>query len=121
MGLDTYAARSQSDGMTDPDRKAFEEAEITLCGGLLSGDAGSFRGKVYEYVVHTVTGVSLYQEWIPPDTVGEMADAFARCDPEQVAEEEHWPPYVTSPEHVLELATFFRVCADRGLGLRGWW
>jgi hypothetical protein len=121
MGLDTYAARSQNDGLIDADRKAFENAEISLCGGLLSGDAGSFRGKVYNDVVWRVTGVSLYEHWIPPETVRAMAEAFGRCDPEQVAQEAHWPPYVTSAEHVLELAKFFRVCADRGLGLWGWW
>jgi hypothetical protein len=61
---------------------------------------------VYSDLVRSVTGESLYQEWIPPETVRKMADAFERCDPDR---------------DVAELAKFFRVCAERGLGLGGWW
>jgi hypothetical protein len=49
MGLDTFASRSSDDiELTEADLKAFEEAEISLCGGIFSGDGsdGSFRGKV---------------------------------------------------------------------------
>lgn len=109
MGLDTYAARSEREGVTQADVAAFEEAGIELCGGLFSGDGGSFRGKVYSDLVRSVTGVSLHQEWIPPETVEEMAGAFARS------------VCAASDREVLELAKFFRVCAERGLGLRGWW
>jgi hypothetical protein len=48
MGLDTYASRSPDDiELTEEDIQAFQEADITLCGGLFSGNDGSFRGKVY--------------------------------------------------------------------------
>ncbi len=50
------------------------------CAESLRG--GSFRGKGYVYAVHRVTGVSLYEEWIPSETVRAMAEAFERRDPE---------------------------------------
>lgn len=121
MGLDTYAARSPEGDLTEEDAKAFDDVDVQLCGGIWSGDARSFRGKVYADAVERVTGVSLYQEWIPPETVRTMAEAFARCDPEAVAralaDEVHSP----TVSEVRSLGTFFRVCAERGLGLTGWW
>ena len=114
MGLDTLASRTPGRlSLTDEDERAFDGLE--LCGGIVSGGGGSFRGKVYDGLVLGVTGVSLYQEWIPPETVGEMAEALERCDAESVAEPG------SAPEVVRDLARFFRICDDRGLGLIGWW
>jgi hypothetical protein len=121
MGLDTYAARSPEGDLTEEDTAAFDEVGVELCGGIWSGDARSFRGKVYADAVERVSGVSLYQEWIPPETVREMADAFARCDPEAVAREMSGDVHAPTAGEVSSLGTFFRVCADRGLGLTGWW
>ena len=120
MGLDTYAARAPDDEeLGEEDEQAFEEAGILLCRGLNSGHGGdgSFRGKVYSYTVEEVTGVSLYEEWIPPKTVEKMADAFEQCDPEAVAREDASGPCA---REIRDLAKFFRICADRGLGLIGW-
>ena len=121
MGLDTYAARTPDDEeLGEEDKQAFEEAGILLCRGFNSGhgDDGSFRGKVYSHTVEEVTGVSLYEEWIPPETVETMADAFEQCDPEAVAREDAGGP---SAREIRDLARFFRICADRGLGLIGWY
>ena len=120
MGLDTYAARSPDEKLTAEDEKAFADVG-QLCGGIYSGDGGSFRGKVYSDAVERVSGESLYQEWIPPETVRAMADAFARCDPDAVAEEMAGEVHATTATEVRYLGAFFRVCADRGLGLVGWW
>jgi hypothetical protein len=121
MGLDTYAARSREGDLTDQDTQAFEAADLQLCGGIWSGGGPSFRGKVYSDVVERVSGVSLYEEWIPPETVREMADAFARCDPEAVAREMTGEVHAPTAGEVATLGAFFRLCADRGLGLTGWW
>ncbi len=52
MGLDTFASRSSEDILlTDEDIQAFKDADISLCGGLLSGGGGSFRGKVYASLI----------------------------------------------------------------------
>ena len=74
MGLDTYATALDPGGEWHmaPD-EPFEG--LQLCGGMLSGGAGSssIRGKVYADVVLEATGENLYQERIEPETVAEMA------------------------------------------------
>jgi len=123
MGLDSYASRSPGDiELTAEDQQAFGQAAIELCGGMMSGDGGSsFRGKVYLDVVDRVAGVSLGAEWIPPDEVRVIAAAFERCDPDRVAEESKGDHYPIVESEVCELRRFFRLCAERGLGLIGWW
>ena len=120
MGLDTYAARSAKGDLPDEDELVFDGADLQLCGGLNSGTGGSFRGKVYAGVVKHVTGVSLYEEWIRPDTVREMAEAFDLCDPKAVQSEMAGTVYATSAYEVYELRRFLHICAERGLGLVSW-
>lgn len=125
MGLDTYASRWPEDvALTEQDRRAFVAAGIDLCGGIYSGDDGSFRGEVYRDVVLEVTGVSLTTEWLSPETVREMAQKLNAMTPEALAEtndrlqvESHGK---TSAEEMLGLQCFFTVCANRDLGLIGW-
>jgi hypothetical protein len=99
-------------GLTDEDVTALDTAAPDLCGGMYSGEEGSFRGKVYAELIEQITGTSIYAQWLPPETVREMAAAFGPGDHPSI---EH------SAEEVGQLAAFFRVCADRGLGLVGWW
>jgi hypothetical protein len=120
MGLDNYAARGPDKELSEEDLAAFEAAGIRLCGGLLSGPSDSFRGKVYSDLVFSITGESLYQEWIPPETVKKMHDAFEGCDPSTI----DWfnAGRISSTEEAVEnLRKFFKICAERGLGLIGWW
>jgi hypothetical protein len=118
MGLDTYAAREPGNiELTEEDIQAFQEADITLCGGLFSGNDGSFRGKVYSELIYEITGESLYAEWLPPETVKEMYASLLACDPEEAA---GWA-FRNTPQEVQELRKFFKVCVERGLGLVGWW
>jgi hypothetical protein len=123
MGLDTYASRSPGDiKLTAEDRLAFEQAAIELCGGIMSGDGGSsFRGKVYLDAVDRVADASLGAEWIPPEEVRDIAAAFERCDPARVVADSKDDRYPVSEVEVRELRRFFRLCAERGLGLIGWW
>lgn len=120
MGLDTYAVRSPEGDLQEGDEQAFDKADLQLCGGLYSGSGGSFRGKVYADVVKHVSGVSLYEGWIPPNTVRAMAEAFDLCDLEAVENEMAGRVHATSALEVHELRRFFRICADRGLGLVSW-
>jgi hypothetical protein len=118
MGLDTYASRSDSEiNLTKEDIKAFDEANITLCGGLFSGNDGSFRGKVYARTIYEITGEDLYQVWITPVTVRKMYDALAKFDPEMGLTS--WR-YMNTPEEIRSLCKFFKICSERGLGLIGW-
>jgi len=120
MGLDTYASRSPDDlVLLTGDNQAFEEAQIELCGGIFSGEGCSFRGKVYSTLIFEITGESLYQEWIPPEKVKEMYLALASCDPEEAIADSDSLDLI--PDEIIELRKFFKVCADRELGLINWW
>jgi hypothetical protein len=123
MGLDVYAAHAPGLGLTEEDGHAFEQAGIELCAGIDSGFAGSFRGKVYDTLILDLTGVSLYQVWIPPEKVKQMAEVLRRIDPEEferdLAGNYSWEEY--SAETIVNLRKFFDLCAERELGLSGNW
>jgi len=116
VGLDNYASTSPDLDLTDEDRKAFEAANIHLG----QGDGG-FRGKLYQELILNVTGVSLYQDWIPPEVVRGMCEALERCDPEEVTKDMKVYKDSNSPFAVGELRKFFRVCVERNLGLVSSW
>lgn len=121
MGLDTFASRSPDDIELNPeDTQAFQDADIQLAGGIFSGgNDGSFRGKIYQILIREITGVSLLQDWIPPETVREMSQALADCDPQEAIDgSDTWD---RTPDDILELRKFFKVCAVRNLGLVNWW
>ena len=130
MGLDNYAARRPEGGLTEEDRQAFAQAGIDLCGGLESDGTVSFRGKVYNTLVEEITGVRLYQEWIAPEVARQMAEALNEYSAEELAEiwdeVEPLPAYLGpeaghSERETADLQRFFAICAERGLGLIGWW
>ena len=110
----TSGARSRDpQGLTNEEIEALDAAAPTI--SLL----GSIRGRTIVDLVHHVSGVHLQQEWIEPEVVEAMADAFARCDPEAAIRETDSSWYQPTTEHIDELGAFFRVCAERGLGLYG--
>lgn len=142
MGLDTYAGRIPVD-FFDPDldettvdddfgctrrdlwalRRVERKRGRANGGGCLFG-ANYFRGKLYADLIQFVTGVWIYQTWIPPETVKEMAEAFERREPEETIRAfraDDRAIYDHDPAEVSDLTAFFRVCADRGLGLVGSW
>ena len=121
MGLDTFASRSPDDiELTEEDLQAFQAANISLCGGIFSGDGGdgSFRGKVYAMIILEITEESLYQEWIPPETVCKMHRRLAAYESSMTKDDQETD--VTDIE-ILNLCKFFQVCCERGLGLINWW
>jgi hypothetical protein len=119
MGLDTYAARPLGNfELTEEDIQAFQEADISLCGGLFSGNDGSFRGKVYVMLVLEITGENLAQDWIPPETVRDMYASLLACDPEEAIRQYDVD---NTADDILALRKFFKVCSERGLGLIGWY
>jgi hypothetical protein len=119
MGLDTYASRASGNiELTEEDIQAFQEADITLCGGLFSGNDGSFRGKVYVMLVLEITDENLTQDWIPPEIVRKMYASLLACDPEEAIRQYDVD---NTADEILELRKFFKVCSERGLGLVGWY
>jgi hypothetical protein len=123
MGLDVYALRSLEEPLAEEDVLAFDKANIELCGGIFSGDGGSFRGKVYDTLILDITEVSLYQQWIPTEIVREMAAALHLVDRKEfdkTAPEKY--RYEKFNSYTIEhLCRFFDVCVERGLGLAGDW
>lgn len=86
-----------------------------LCGGIFSANGvGSFRGKVYNEFVQSITGVSLYQEMIDNETIKEMADKLDEFVKNH--DMELW-----DEDQAEDLALMFRVYADAGACLHGWW
>ena len=109
----TTGARSRDPhGLTDDEMAALDAAAPGLSFG------GSLRGTLYLEIVQHVTGVFLQQPWIEPETVVAMADAFASCDPDEVIRNAN-SPWHSETEDVVLVGAFFRVCAQRGLGLYG--
>lgn len=104
MGLDSF-------WVNDEHKPAFIEGEFRVCGGMLSDHGNSsFRGKVYDELIKSITGQSLYQKYISGETIKLMADALeAHLQFELCAEEYD------------ELKKMFRAHANAGHGLVGWW
>ena len=126
MGLDTFASRSPDDlVLTAEDAATFEGAGIDLCGGVYSDGVTSIRGKIYATLVLEVTGISLYQGWIGPEDVLNLSAALDAHTAEDLAR--LWDSLDVregrghSSQETAELQSFFRVCAERKLGLIGWW
>lgn len=126
MGLDTYPSRTAEDQvLSTADVTAFQNAKIDLCGGDYSDGVTSIRGKLYADLVLDITGISLYQHWITPEEVLSMANALNAHSADQLPafwdslDGHHGPAH--SSRETADLKGFFGVCADRGLGLIGWW
>jgi hypothetical protein len=125
MGLDTYAVKEVPEG----DEKALLEFQQqrtndfkntgSLIGGMMSGNGydGAFRGKVYDEIIESVTGESLYQEEIDNETVKEMATSLE----EAVASGRVFKFEADADDHLSLLAAWFRVAADNGYTVTGWW
>jgi hypothetical protein len=126
LGLDTFVSRSPGDPvLSDDDAATFGASGINLCGGVFSDGVTSIRGKVYAELVLEVTGISLYQEWIPPEDVLSMSGALDARSAEHLAhlwdriDPRGRPAHATA--ETAGLKRFTRICAERGLGLIGWW
>jgi hypothetical protein len=111
--------------LTDEDTARFEASGIDLRGGVFSDGVTSIRARMYADLVFEVTGISLYREWIAPEHVLGLSRAFDARSAEDLArvwdriDVRRGPGH--SAEEMAELKCFFRTCAERGLGLVGWW
>ena len=121
MGLDNYASRNKNTiELHEEDVRAFEEAGINLCGGMMSDGTVSFRGKVYDELITDITSVSLYTDWISPKTVKRICLKLEQYDPEKVKNDSNSWRYQNTPDEVRMLQKFFHICAERGIGIVGW-
>jgi hypothetical protein len=115
MGLDNLAQPSQNGKLSKEDEQAFIQSGVSL-----GGCEGMFRGKIYDECIYDITGESLYQDWIPPKKVKKMYRDLVKCDPKKVVAKGSYS-YPITEHDILELRTFFRICAERKLGLLGWY
>ena len=113
MGLDSYAMNRDGKCLTKEQESLFEG--INLCGGLFSGNGGSFRGKVYNSFIQEISGVSLYSEMLEVCEVTCIKEAL----------EDHLangnPLVDVSEDTVSNLLRFFKVCDENDLVVGGWW
>ena len=137
MGLDSFWLEPEKNDKGEYDTMEVETDEpIQLCGGMMSGSGcGSFRGKVYDDIVDGVTGESLYQEMINNETVRAMADALEAADydtyygldkpktgePLDNIQDVFAGSNQISREEFADLQRMFRLYADAGANLHGWW
>lgn len=115
MGLDTYA---YSNNKAMP-AHLFAHIPPVLVGGIFSGNGqtSSFRGKVYAPFLYNAIGLDLYQEEIPHDVVVRAADQLDKWlskNPEQEFSD-------ISREEIVALSKWFRVVAENGGTVGGWW
>lgn len=100
---------------------------LRLCAGMFSGHGeGSFRGKVYDTLIETVTGESLYQEEIPPSIIAKMSASLEEMAFDSLPEGLRSPemgssdPAVTREEYE-DIRRMFSSYAACGASLKGWW
>lgn len=102
--------------LTKQEEALFSQMTGSLCGGLFSGDGcgGCFRGKVYDEDIESVTGQTLYCEFLSPTTVAEMSRKL----------QQHLDTLDPRDEDFRKmklLAEFFCICRENSLGLYNWW
>ncbi len=123
MGLDNYASRSLDEvEITPDDARAFEEADLHLCGGIFSGAESSFRGKMYWDLIFQATGINIGED-LTPQEVRELSALLDVFTPDELAAFSVERDVVKGPHDAVvcaDLQHFFRICARRGLGLIAW-
>jgi hypothetical protein len=112
MGLDNFWKKNQGETAT------VEEASGVWGGMFTDNGQTSFRGKVYNDLIEQATGVSLYQEEIPSEVVKKMADELDVFDLGQYDAE---PGFDIDGKDFQCLKKMFRLHADAGHYLIGWW
>ena len=111
MGLDCY-------WVGENDSKASVPGKFKICGGMFSGHGNdSFRGKVYNDVVESETGVSLYQEEIDSETIKKMAETLGNIK----WNSQFGFKYNIDSDEFTDLVRMFKAHADEGHKIRGWW
>lgn len=115
MGLDTYAYCS---GKPMP-AHLYKDIPPVLVGGMMSGngDGPSFRGKVYAPFLHNSIGLDLYVEEIPNEKVKLAADLLDKW----LLDNTELDFSDISKEEIEALAKWFRVTAENGGTVVGWW
>jgi len=124
MGLDTYAAKksNNSEERVPLSDSLFQHIPPVLVGGLLSGhgSSNSFRGKVYDDFITHISDMTLYSEEIPNlqvhIIVAALQDFLDKKPSQQTLDK-----LDISLEEVKALRDWFKIVADCGGVVVGWW
>jgi hypothetical protein len=123
VSWDIFVSRVEGEwSFTKEDLQAFLDAKINLGHWVCIEDQISFSGRIYDDLLFQITGQSLFSSWTPPTRVKEIYNMFMRCDPEEEIRKYKYNDndrFKFSVENIWELRKFFRVCAERDLGLIG--
>ncbi|MGB9848853.1 MAG: hypothetical protein ACPLSY_03365 [Moorellaceae bacterium] len=127
MGLDVYAVRPftcENGEYPLAPEEAFRGVPRLAGGWAADGGCGPyFRGTPYAAYILDITGVSLYQDFIPPEVVGEMAAKLEKAAAEgrTTYQDVEGEVQEVSLEEIRALAAWFRVCAENGYAVAGSW
>ena len=102
-----------------------------LCGGsFMTNDNNSFRGKVYNELLETITGLSLYNssEWSLA-SLDECVDSLTEFIEENKDDwdnkvsqpDERYIGSFTSLEEVIALRDVFKLCSEEGWLIEAWY
>ena len=123
MSWDIFVSRIEGEWIfTKEDLQAFRDADINLGHWVCIEGQISFSGRIYSDLLFQTTGQVLFSPWNPPSTVKEIYNSLMRCDPEEEIRKYKYNDndrFKFSAEDIRELRKFFRVCAERDLGLIG--
>jgi hypothetical protein len=113
MGLDSFWCDANG-------KEAKIEGHFDICGGMLSGHGNSsFRGKRYSEFVEETTGVSLYQEEIPAQTIKDMAEKLQQLS--WVEKQQFLLKYDFSDKELSDFIQMFSEHSQQDHQLKGWW
>jgi hypothetical protein len=114
MGLDNFFVKMCGPGETAEPLRF--DPPLALCGGMLSGGDGSFRGKVYADFVGRVSGLDLYADQNLPGALVEAADAIAAWLKDIPMDESD-----RDRREVSDLERAFRAYGNAGYWLISWY
>lgn len=121
MGLDTIAYKEFRNGEhVEADDSWFEGTE-ELVRGVMGSSLSWIRGKVYAHLVEQISGISLYQESISNDHVRQIAEALEDLNrnPEKFSTMVFYHNF--DRKHLRQLERWFRIAADNGCYIHGWY
>jgi len=124
MGLDTYAYVDK-EPMADT---LFPECCVHLCGGMFSGGGSSFRGKVYNSFIESISGVTLYTEKMSNDDLNMIVDSLKNIidvynndSHKDYDENNYFYEYCVTVAEVKALYAWFNTVKEHNGFVVGWW
>ena len=123
MSWDIFVSRVEAEwSFTKEDLQAFHNADINLGYWVCIEGQISFSGRIYSDLLFQISGYLFFSSWTPPTKVKIINNSLMACDPEEEIRDyklNYDDRFNFSVEDILELQRFFRVCAERDLGLIG--